>query len=178
MLNKIILYLSLLLLPSMGILSTTMVYAEDKAIIGVIDWRGAIFSTNEAKKENARIQKQFKKDTQKIKSLESKISSTRKKLDKRKELLSEEQKKQLLTDLQKDVIEYQTLGQDVQQKIQAKEQEFIKKQTKVLQKIVEKISEERNLHVIMPIDAVIYGRLTIDITKEVVKELNGKDKKN
>lgn len=166
----------MLVIPIMGISLASAVYAEDKAIIGVIDWRGAIFSTDEAKKENAVIKKQFKKDTQKLKSLESRIAASRKKLDKRKELLSEEQKETLLVDLQNDILEYQTLGQEVQQKIQAKEQDFIKKQTKVLQKIVEQIAEEKNLHAIMPVDAIIYGRLTVDITKEVVDTLNSNNK--
>lgn len=148
--------------------------AEEESFIGVIDWRGAIFSTKEAKKENNKIQKEFKKDTQKLKSLESRISSNRKKLEKSNELLNDEQKEKLLVDLQNDVLEYQTLRQEVEQKIQKKEQDFVEKYTKSMKKIVERIAKEKGLHVILPVDAVIYGRLTIDITDEVVKELNKK----
>ncbi len=176
MLKQIILITSLVVIPVLGTSISPVVYAEDKPIIGVIEWRSAIFSTDEAKKENSRIQKQFKKDTQKLKSLESKVSADRKKLEKRSELLSDKQKEALLADLQNNLLEYQTLGQEVQQKIKEKEQEFIKKQTPRIQKIVEEISEEKNLHAVMHVDAVIYGRLTVDITKEVIDALNGKGK--
>lgn len=177
MLRKILFTLALTVLSFMGLSLSSVSYAADQPIIGVIDWRGAIFSTNEAKKENAAIQKKLKKDQQKLKSLETRIKKNRSKLEKSQEVLSDEQKEKLVAELQKDALEYQTLGQKVQKEFQEKEQEFIKKQTVAVQKIVEEIAEERNLHAIMRVDAVIYGRLTVDITQDVVDALNGKKRK-
>ena len=150
------------------------VLAEDKPIIGVIDWRGAIFSTKEAERENAKIKREFKKDTQKLKSLEKKITTARKKLQNSNDLLKEEQKEKLLVDLQNDVLAYESLRQEVETKVQERENKFIEKQNKRMKKIVEEIAEEKDLHAIMRIDTVIYGRLTLDITDDVVKILNAK----
>ncbi len=159
------------------ILPTNAYAAEEEAtVIGVLDWRAAIFSSKEAKKENARIEKAFKKDSQKLKVLESKIKASRKKLDKNRELLSAEQKEKLLVDLQNDVLEYQTLGQELQQNIQSREKKFIETQTPKMKVAVEKISEEKGLHAILAKDAVVYGRLAVDITDDVIKYLNTKKK--
>ena len=159
------------------ILPTNAYAAEEQAtVIGVLDWRAAIFSSKEAKKENTRIEKAFKKDSQKLKVLESKIGANRKKLDKNRELLSTEQKEKLLVELQNDVLEYQTLGQELQQNIQSREKEFIESQTPKMKEAVEKISEEKGLHAILAKDAVVYGRLAVDITDDVIKYLNTKKK--
>lgn len=151
-------------------------YAAEKesAIIGVIDWRAAIFSSKEAKKQNTRLEKEFKKDTQKLQSLESAISGNRNKLEKNRELLSAEQKERLLEELQNDLLEYQNLGQKLQQSLQSKENKFIESQTPKMKEALEKISEEKNLHAILTKDAIIYGRLTVDITEDVIKYLNKK----
>ena len=163
------------------ILPTNAYAAEEEAtveatVIGVLDWRAAIFSSKEAEKENTRIEKAFKKDSQKLKVLESKISDNRKKLDKNRELLSTEQKEKLLVELQNDVLEYQTLGQELQQNIQSREKKFIEAQTPKMKEAVEKISEEKGLHAILAKDAVVYGRLAVDITDDVIKYLNTKKK--
>ena len=169
-----VLALLVLLAP---ILPTNAYAVEEEAtVIGVLDWRAAIFSSKEAKKENTRIEKAFKKDSQKLKVLESKIKANRKKLDKNRELLSAEQKEKLLVDLQNDVLEYQTLGQELQQNIQSREKKFIETQTPKMKAAVEKISEEKGLHAILAKDAVVYGRLAVDITDDVIKYLNTKKK--
>ena len=173
--NFTFLLLAVLAFAPAGLLySTPVKAAEEKAIIGVIDLRAAIFSSKEAEQENKKLQREVDREKQKLENLKSKISSSNDKLKKNSDVMSDKQKQKLLTKLQEDLAEYQKLGSSLQQKITAKEKEFIEKQTEKIKPIVEKISKDRGLHAIMRIDTVIYGRLTVDITGEVIAALNKK----
>lgn len=148
-------------------------FAEEiKATIGVIDWRAAVFSSEKAKKENDRIRRDYEKDTERLKALESRIRTNQQKLNKNKALMSNEDKEKLLGELQKDILDYQKLGQGLQQTIQQKEQEFINSQRENLRKAIETISKEKGLQVILNKESVVYGEAAIDITTDVINFLN------
>ena len=145
-----------------------------KPIIGVIDWRAAVFSSEGAKKENEKLKIAHERDTERLKVLESRIRNNQQRLEKNKALMSADDKEKLLGELQKDIIDYQQLGQNLQQTIQQKEQEFITSQRINMKEAVEKISKEKGLQVILTKDAVFYSETAIDITPDVIKYLNTK----
>ena len=156
-------------------LSVFSLSAEEKNIrIGIIDWRAAIFSSEHAQQENAKIKKTYQKDTDRLKLLESRIKNNQEKLNGNRELMSSTDREKLLNEIQKDVIEYQKLGQRLQQSVQQKEQEFIRSQTVKVQEALEKISKSKGLEVVLNKEAVFYSESTVDITQDLINYLNSK----
>jgi len=145
---------------------------EAKATIGVIDWRAAVFSSEKAIQENDRIKKAYEKDTERLKALESRIKTNQQKLDKNSAIMSSQDKEKLLGELQKDVLDYQQLGQGLQQTIQQKEQEFFASQRENLREAIEAVSKEKELEVVLNKESVVYGTTVVDITPDVINFLN------
>ena len=154
------------------VLSTPAHAAEEKPVIGVIDWREAVFSSKTAQKENADLKRQHKADTDKIKSLEGRIRSNNERLEKEGESMSAKKKEKILKQLQADVLEYQKLGERLQTVLKRTEQEFIQRQSIKMTEAFKRITEEKGLHVILAKDAVVYSRLSIDVTQDVIKYLD------
>lgn len=149
-----------------------------KPIIGVLDWRAAVFSSEIAKKENDLLKKQHKADTEQIKSLESRIRSNNAKLSKDGETMSNKQKEKILKQLQEDVLAYQKLSEKLQTVLRRSEAEFLESQTPRLSAALKQISTEKGLHVILAKSAVVYSHLSIDITQDVIKYLDKKEERS
>ncbi len=145
---------------------------EVKATIGVIDWRAAVFSSEKAREENDKIRKAYEKDAERLKALESRIRTNQQKLDKNSAIMSTQDKEKLLGELQKDILDYQQLGQGLQQSIQQKEQEFLASQRVNLREAIEAISKEKGLEVVLNKESVVYGKAVVDITPDVINFLN------
>ena len=168
------LLLSLLLFTSMLLASVSTIAAEQQPIIGVIDWRAAVFSSKTAKKENEQLKKQHKTDTERLKSLESRIRNNNLKLEKDGETMSSKQKEKILKQLQEDVLAYQKLSEQLRTVLRRSEAEFIESQSPKMSAAFKQISKEKGLHVILAKDAVVYSRLSVDITEDVIKYLDKK----
>ena len=172
--HKILLYI---IISFFAFLNPPLLNAEEAAknpIIGVIDWRAAVFSSEQARQANEKLKKTYEKDADRLKVLESRIQNNQQKLKKNQDLISADDKEKLLNDLQKDILEYQSLSQELERTIKQKEQEFILSQRDKMKEALAKISKEKGLQVILNKEAIFYGELAVDITAEVINYLNAK----
>ena len=152
------------------LLSSFSLYAEE--VIGVVDWRRAIFQSKAAKSVDNKMKTENKKELEKARELEGRLETTRKKLAKDRDILSKNELKELETSFQRDVAEFNLLRARLQEIQIATENQFILDQKERVDKAMVKLAKKHKLTLVLDRQSVIYGRETRDLTQELTDVLD------
>lgn len=152
------------------LLSSFSLYAEEA--IGVVDWRRAIFQSNAAQKIDSEMKSVNKKALDRARELEGKLETSRKKLAKDRDLLSESALKDLEINFQRDVAEFNVLRSKLQEVQVVTENQFIVEQKKRVDTAMIQLAKKYKLTLVLDKQSVVYGRETRDLTQELTNALD------
>ena len=148
--------------------------AQEKVKIGFIDIQRAISESHAGKKARERFQAQVKKAEGDLLKEKSEVERLKSELDKKAQLLKEDEKRNMELDLQKRYVNYQRAMQDYQQELRMRENEMTGDILKELEKIVNEVGKAEKFTLILERSQILYSDQGIDITNKVIELYNGR----
>ena len=149
--------------------------AAEPGKIGYVDAQKVLDGTKAGKKAKDGMQ-EFVKSRQKIIDLdENEIKQIQEDLGRQAAVLSPEARREKEDALQKKFLEYQKRAADLNKEVQTKNKEILEGFSKQLEGVVKKIAERGGYIMILDRNTeggvVLYAKETLDVTPEVIKEL-------
>jgi outer membrane protein len=140
--------------------------------IGFIDLQLALDESDAGKKARSDLEDSIKKTEAKI---NEKIAA-REKLDaeikKQEGVMSSEARRQKLDELEKLDKEVERMKDDAEAEMQKKQRDMAGSILSELKTIIDKVADEGGYTIILPAEAIIYAKKSIDITTEVINRYN------
>ncbi len=93
----------------------------------------------------------------------------------KREEVNEIEFKELVKEFEKKLENIQGIVQKSRQELEQSQQNFNQQIINTIERIVQKLSLEKNIDIVLKSDSTFYNSNSIDITKDVLKELNLKD---
>lgn len=151
------------------------VFAQDKLVFIDVNY---IFNNSVAgKKINEEITKLSKKIKSDLKNFQKKISSDKDSILKQKNVLSEEEFKKKITDLDNKVKNFNLeLNKENNQLIKLKKKARIKF-SEQLREVLESFSKENSINMILTKENILIGRTDLDVTSDILDLYNKNFKK-
>lgn len=165
--RKIVFYLPIIL----GLTFTTVQKASASEYV-VIDIKKVLEESTAAKGIRQQIKQESEVYQQDITKKEEKIRATSKKLNEQKSLLSQDAFEEQRNKFQGEVVAVQ---RDVQKKRSVLDNAYgtaMQKVQDIVLSIIKEMSQQRKFNVVMAKSELVYADNTLDITNEVVGELN------
>jgi len=157
------------LLPSLAL-------AADQKV-AVLDWRAALLGTEQAKVEFDKIRKSLSADEKEIRDLAEQARKLQDKLKKQASNLSDDEKRQLSKDIQEKAEEYQFLGQRLKKEQRQQQEAYVRNARLLLDDAVRVVIEKKDIDLLLDRQAVTFVKPELDMTKDVITELNKLQKK-
>ena len=158
------------LLLFLNLLFTYDLKADEK--IAFIDVDKIVFNSNIGKKVDTEINTNFKKENDKLIKTEKSLISKEKDLLSKKNILSEEELKNKVNDLKKDI----QIHKQNKLELSKKYREIRVKQTNLilnkLNLILSNYVEKNGITIVLKKSDVVIGKTTLDITDEVLETFN------
>ena len=144
------------------------------AKIAYVDLDRIAQASTEGKAAAGRIQEYQKKKLAEIQEKNKQIEEMRKKLEQGGTVLSEEARSQLEKDIDRSTRELQFMQQNAQAEAQQLERELNEDFQRKLNPILQKIAEEKGLHMLFSIrdNGAIWANTGLDLSMEVVKRMD------
>ena len=139
--------------------------------VGVIDMKTIFSSSEQVKKINEDLKKQFSSKRDKAMKANAELQDSVQKLERNKSVMNEKSTAELQEKIQKQAKELQTSQMSFQQELMAAQNKAMQEFMNKLNGTVAKIAKEQNLDVVIPKDATLYSTDKMDITARVQKEL-------
>ena len=143
--------------------------AEKVAVLGVQE---ALMGSQAAKDFRNQLKKRFGADVKQLTKLEKQAKTARDKLQKNKDLASQEELNKMRMQFQKAYTEFQKRGQVLQQKQAQEEQVFLKQMRPKLDKVIRGLIEKQGYDIVVAKQATLYASKKVDITAQVIELLN------
>lgn len=153
-----------------ALLLPALVLAEGK--IAVLDMEMALSASKQAQVLRDKLQQEFTAEQDELRKLSEEGNALKEKLEKQGSFMTEDERKQLMTEVQLKYQQFQGLGNRIKQEGQARERQFLEELRPELEKVLQKIVEEEGIEVILHKKSAIYTDAKIDLTKRIVDELN------
>jgi outer membrane protein len=154
---------ALMLLPG-------LVWAEAK--IAVLDMEAALSASKQAQVLRDKLQQEFTAEQEELRKLSDEGNALKDKLEKQGSFMSEDERKQLMAEIQLKYQQFQGLGNKVKKEGQARERQFLEELRPELEKVLKQIVEAEDIDVILHKKSIIYAEPNIDLTARIVEELN------
>ena len=155
--------IGLLLLPA-------LVLAEGK--IAVLDIEAALGASKQAAALREKIQLEFSAEEAELRQLSEQGNAMKAKLEKEASFIGEDERKQMMADIQSKYKEFQALGQRIKQEAQSRERDFLQQLRPEVEKILKRVVEEEKIDIILNKKGVVYAKPSTDLTPRIVEELN------
>ncbi|PIP06073.1 MAG: hypothetical protein COX51_09645 [Syntrophobacteraceae bacterium CG23_combo_of_CG06-09_8_20_14_all_50_8] len=142
--------------------------------IGFVDVREIMLNSDAGKKAMEELRKLVEKNRLLVQGSETELQKMKDEIEKQRTVLTEKALKEKEVAFQKKFRDYQALGKEATDDLQAKEQEVYKNMFPEIQKVVNSIAEKEKYTVVFDLSAVpipFYSK-TDDLTKRVMDELN------
>lgn len=166
----------LIMILSMLLNSSQAIAAEKAEKIGFVDVREIMLKSNAGKKASDQMKVIYEKDRAKIQEKEAELKKLKDDMEKQRTILTEIAMKEKDAAFQKKLRDYQLLVKDVNEEIQAREQDLSKSMIPEILKAANTIGEREKYTLI--IDAaslpIPYYAKEKDLSKQVIEELNKK----
>lgn len=156
-----------------GLLALAMaapVLAETR--IGVVDLRQALFSSNDAKVFSEQLQKDFSGDEAKVRQVQEEARKLKERLETDGAMMNESERKQLATQFEEKVQEFNYLKQRLDSTVASRKQSFLENARPEVDQAVKELLDEHSLDLILPSEAVVYANPDMDLTDELLNKLN------
>lgn len=146
-------------------------FAAD-AKIAVVDVQKAMRSADKVKAIEAQLKTEFSGEEKKIGDLQKKIGDLKEKQQRDWAVMSDPEKHKLQEDGMKLTTELQTLSQDSQRKLAARQQELLQPVITKAQEVIKDIMKADGYEMVMRREAVVDFDPKMDITAKVTLKLN------
>lgn len=140
--------------------------------IAVVDMERALFQSEGAKASFKQIEDQFGDDLVKIKELEKVLTEHQQKLQKDAAIMSDEEQRKMRNTIKEKQSEFQFFAGKLQQAEQQWRQQFFRANLPRLQEILKTLIEKEKVDVVLNGQAVIHVIPELDLTKNLLNELN------
>lgn len=148
--------------------------AEQK--IAVVDVQKAMRSADKVKEIEAQLKNEFGDEEKKIEELQKKITDLKEKQKRDWAVMAEPEKRKLQEDGMKLTTELQTLSQESQRQLAARQQQLLQPVISDAQEAIKEIMKAEGYHLVMRREAVVEFDPKMDITLKVTLKLNEKSK--
>jgi outer membrane protein len=174
--KKYCLLISVFIMILSILLNSPQAIAAEK--IGFVDIREIIAKSDAGKKASEQIKILYEKDRIKIQDKESELKKLKDEIEKQRTILTEIAIKEKETAFQKKFRDYQLMVKDINDELQAREQELSKKLIPEILKVTNAIGEREKYTLIMDAASlpIPYYTKDKDLSKQVTQELNKKYK--
>lgn len=157
------LFAALLLLPMLA-------FAEPKIV--VVDPERALGETEEVKARIGKFQSDMQGQENKLRKLRDDIMKIEDRLKNEGVAMSRDQGQALTDERDAKMIEFRSLQQLVQQRLQQSQEELQAVMSPKLEKAVADLSKERGYDLVLVKQAVLFSSQSVDITADVTKQIN------
>jgi len=157
------LFAALLLLPMLA-------FAEPKIV--VVDPERALGETEEVKARIGKFQSDMQGQENKLRKLRDDIMKIEDRLKNEGVAMSRDQGQALTDERDAKMIEFRSLQQLVQQRLQQSQEELQAVMSPKLEKAVADLSKERGYDLVLVKQAVLFSSQEVDITADVTKQIN------
>lgn len=157
------LFAALLLLPMLA-------FAEPKIV--VVDPERALGETEEVKARIGKFQSDMQGQENKLRKLRDDIMKIEERLQKEGVAMSRDQSQSLTDERDAKMIEFRSLQQLVQQRLQQSQEELQAAMSPKLEKAVADLSKDRGYDLVLVKQAVLFSSQAVDITADVTKQIN------
>jgi len=137
-----------------------------QAKIAVVDLQGAIMGTAEVKKADAQAQATFKPRQDDLNKLQQEIEALAAQLQSGK--LNDQQAADATNLGKRKQTDYQRKKDDFDSDFQAFQQDVLQKTNSKMREVVKKLAEEKGFDLVVEINASIYMKPALDITKDAI----------
>jgi outer membrane protein len=158
-----ILFAALLLLPMLA-------FAEPKIV--VVDPERALGETEEVKARIGKFQSDMQGQENKLRKLRDDIMKIEDRLKNEGVAMSRDQGQALTDERDAKMIEFRSLQQLVQQRLQQSQEELQAVMSPKLEKAVADLSKEKGYDLVLVKQAVLFSSQSVDITADVTKQIN------
>jgi len=146
------------------------------AKIALINLQAVVSNSVEGKAATAKVQELQKRKTAELQEKSKAAQAIQTKLQQGGSVLSDQARAQAEKDLQKMQRELQGLQEDAQQEISELQQSLQIDFQNRLNPIIEQVATEKGLHLVLGVEAVVWGYAGIDISGEVIKRFDAAPK--
>ena len=157
------LFAALLVLPMLA-------FAEPKIV--VVDPERALGATEEVKARIGKFQSDMQGQENKLRKLRDDIMKIEERLQKEGVAMSRDQSQSLTDERDAKMIEFRSLQQLVQQRLQQSQEELQAAMSPKLEKAVADLSKQKGYDLVLVKQAVLFSSQSVDITDDVTKQIN------
>ncbi|MBZ2188395.1 OmpH family outer membrane protein [Alcanivorax sp. JB21] len=154
---------ALLMLPLLAV-------ADQK--IAVIDPMQALVETEEVKSRNARLEASLETESRRLRTLRDEIGKIEEKMQRDGMTMSRQEREKLTDDREAKGLEFQTLQQSLQRRVNNDRQELLESMEPKLLQAIEAVAQARGLDMVISAQAMVYVKPELDITRDVTQRLN------
>ncbi|MGH9742870.1 MAG: OmpH family outer membrane protein [Candidatus Acidiferrum sp.] len=142
-------------------------------LVGIINLRGAIWSTAEGKQASAELQTQFAPRSGEIENLTKQINDLQQKLQAGQGKLSQEEETRLTAEGQRLTQRLDRRRSDFQEDASAAQQEVLERIGRKMVDVLDKYAREKGLSVVLDTSGqnspILYASNQIDVTQQIIK---------
>ena len=147
-------------------------YAADVAKIGIVDLQRLMETSEPGKSAQAKIKKQKDKMEQALKQKGAEIEELRKQLERESMVMSQEKRVEKEREGRIKLNDFKTLQKTYRAELQALEKKLVNELRKDILKLVEEVGKKEGYLLVINNFSVMYAPSSIDITDQLIKELN------
>ncbi len=142
--------------------------------IGVCDIDRTANDSEEGKKAISGLKDYMSSKQATIKEKENEISKMKSDLDKQGAVMSSDAKKSKMEELERSEREFQRMVSDANQEFEKKRRESTTVVYKEIIEVIDKFGQDEKYSIILPVQSLLYGDKTLDITDIIMKKYNEK----
>ena len=150
------------------------VYSADVAKIGVVDLQRLMETSDPGKSAQAKIKKQKDKMERELKQKGAEIEELRKQLERESMVMSQEKRVEKEREGRIKLNDFKTLQKTYRAELQALEKKLVNRLRKDILTLVEEIGKKEGYLLVINNFSVMYAPSSIDITDQLIKELNAR----
>lgn len=139
--------------------------------IGIVNMRQIFQSSSQIKSINAKLNKKFSPQRDKIVTMGKNLQADVKKLQRNKSIMSKSKLKKLKDKIKKEQQQLRLAQAKFQQTLYSEQNKAMSGFMAKMNKVVKKIAEKRKLDLVLPKNSVLYAKQSMDITSEVKARL-------
>ncbi|MBS3804948.1 MAG: OmpH family outer membrane protein [Oleiphilaceae bacterium] len=140
--------------------------------IGVVDLRKALFSSENAQVFSQQLQRDFASEETKVRETQEAAQKLKDRLEKDSAMMNESERQQLTAEFQNKVREFNGLKQRLDSTVASRKQEFLEEARPGVDAAVRELVDENNLDIMLPAEAVVFAKPTMDLTESLLEKLN------
>ncbi|MFE8073227.1 OmpH family outer membrane protein [Marinobacteraceae bacterium S3BR75-40.1] len=142
--------------------------------VGVVDLRQALFTSDAAKSFSQKLQENFKDDENKVRAAQDEAQKLKERLEKDGAMMNEAERKKLAQQFQEKAKEFSYLKNKLDSAVTSQKQDFLQQSRPMVDESLQELLDSRELDLILPREAVVYAKPSMDLTEELIKKLNAK----